>query len=294
MILACPRCRRHVQIPDSLGGRQVACPHCGQVFGLPNDLIPIPPSAVVLLSPPPAAQARVTPATGPEIVRVSARILHWPRGCACCLGAATTSRPAVAGRDSGVRVVRTDERSWAVPYCHACTDHAERASTLYGEIHRWRSESDRRHSEASRVSGLSGGAKSLRGWAIGIAVLLILAGTGAALKTVPKGSDEASAVGAAGAVLATLAGLGIYAVFALCAGAAERLRTARERRAAAAAESRVAALTQESERLAGAGCACARDAVEYAGWRGSVHTFVFHNPRYAEAFRAANSGKCLS
>jgi hypothetical protein len=40
-------------------------------------------------------------------------------------------------------------------------------------------------------------------------------------------------------------------------------------------------------------CSAMEAACRYSGWYGSVHTFYFHNSRFAEAFRDANPGKCL-
>ena len=53
-------------------------------------------------------------------VKVSARLLHWPRQCVCCFGTPDTS-----GKISHVRwkSSKAEKRSWEVPYCHRCTEH---------------------------------------------------------------------------------------------------------------------------------------------------------------------------
>jgi hypothetical protein len=60
-------------------------------------------------------------------VRVSARLLSWPQCCVCCGGLADTSYQAAFTRTTGKRVIKTDTRSWAVPYCSRCRGHVEKA-----------------------------------------------------------------------------------------------------------------------------------------------------------------------
>jgi hypothetical protein len=57
--------------------------------------------------------------------QVSAKILHWPRACACCFGTADTERRAAASRTTGKRVQRTTTMWWDIPYCSPCIRHAK-------------------------------------------------------------------------------------------------------------------------------------------------------------------------
>jgi hypothetical protein len=59
----------------------------------------------------------------PISIKVSARILHWPEVCACCLGPADSTLDASHTRVTGVRVVRENTRVWPIPYCQRCRDH---------------------------------------------------------------------------------------------------------------------------------------------------------------------------
>jgi hypothetical protein len=57
-------------------------------------------------------------------VYVSARGLTIPQHCVCCGGAPQVEYAAAHTRTSGSRVVRTDTRGWAFPYCTRCVGHA--------------------------------------------------------------------------------------------------------------------------------------------------------------------------
>ena len=56
-------------------------------------------------------------------VKISAKIIRWPECCACCCGRADTREDATAVRTEGKRVIRTQAKSWPVPYCRGCQDH---------------------------------------------------------------------------------------------------------------------------------------------------------------------------
>ena len=55
--------------------------------------------------------------------QISARILSWPRKCACCGDAPDSHFRAAASRTTGKRVQRTTTSSWEIPYCSACLAH---------------------------------------------------------------------------------------------------------------------------------------------------------------------------
>lgn len=57
-------------------------------------------------------------------VCISARIISFPRRCACCMGASEIERPARMSKSRGKRVVRTETRTWNIPYCLSCSGHA--------------------------------------------------------------------------------------------------------------------------------------------------------------------------
>src|SRR5262249_36844694 len=58
-------------------------------------------------------------------VYISARKLAFPTLCACCLQAADSQWIATATRTSGKRVVRTQSRRYAFPYCTRCVSHLQ-------------------------------------------------------------------------------------------------------------------------------------------------------------------------
>lgn len=55
--------------------------------------------------------------------QISARLLHWPRSCACCGDAADSHMRAAASKTTGKRVQHTKTSWWEVPYCNACLAH---------------------------------------------------------------------------------------------------------------------------------------------------------------------------
>src|SRR5262245_57785136 len=57
-------------------------------------------------------------------LRISAASrIDWPQCCPCCLGPAAASMELVSTRVEGVRVIRTNSKSWVVPYCNRCLAH---------------------------------------------------------------------------------------------------------------------------------------------------------------------------
>jgi hypothetical protein len=55
--------------------------------------------------------------------QISARILSWPRNCACCGDTANVHIRAAASKTTGKRVQHTKTSWWEVPYCSACLAH---------------------------------------------------------------------------------------------------------------------------------------------------------------------------
>jgi hypothetical protein len=60
-------------------------------------------------------------------VDVSGAILRFPEECACCGACPDTDLAISASRSWGKRVIRTEEREWAVPYCARCLEHVRRS-----------------------------------------------------------------------------------------------------------------------------------------------------------------------
>lgn len=55
-------------------------------------------------------------------IEISARLITWPRMCACCLGDAEDCYTAEARR---AKSYGADVRTWDVPCCDACLDHVD-------------------------------------------------------------------------------------------------------------------------------------------------------------------------
>jgi LSD1 subclass zinc finger protein len=74
--LACPHCKRPLQLPDGMAGRQVRCPHCQGAFAVPASA-PVP----ILAAPTPAA----APAKAPAARTCPACQAPLRRGALSCL-----------------------------------------------------------------------------------------------------------------------------------------------------------------------------------------------------------------
>lgn len=80
-----------------------------------------------------------TPTPRPQAgrwIEVSARLLSWPRLCACCSRPATMDITASYTRVSGKRVIRTNTRSWPIPVCMTCAEHGRIYSQTKGATER--------------------------------------------------------------------------------------------------------------------------------------------------------------
>jgi hypothetical protein len=55
--------------------------------------------------------------------QISAKLLHWPRKCACCSEPSNALIRASASKTKGKRVRHTTTSSWEVPYCTVCLSH---------------------------------------------------------------------------------------------------------------------------------------------------------------------------
>jgi hypothetical protein len=57
-------------------------------------------------------------------MQVSARLLEWPRFCACCMEPTGDRSGFSATRTTGKRVIRTQTHTWEIPVCRACISHS--------------------------------------------------------------------------------------------------------------------------------------------------------------------------
>jgi hypothetical protein len=55
--------------------------------------------------------------------QISAKLLSWPKYCACCSAVSDTKIKASASRTTGKRVKNTTTSWWEVPYCTTCINH---------------------------------------------------------------------------------------------------------------------------------------------------------------------------
>lgn len=169
-------------------------------------------------------------------VSVSARLIKWPERCACCMRPADTVVEVQASREKGPRV---EFRTWEVPYCEECVQHAE----MHAEM-------KRREDEV---------------WAIAMA---------------PVAGGLAFAVG-------YLAEIGLMMIAGFAVALFTLLGLLLKGQSASAAK-------RKHNRLYTDRCACPAVAVVYEGWSGSVHTFIFHSGKYADAFEDANAKKLVT
>lgn len=215
-------------------------------------------------------------------VQISARLIHWPQQCACCFGPFNDYYRATYTRVTGKKVIRTDSRWWDVPYCSECLDHLDA------------------HARAKSISSAS--AYSVLVFGILIGLVVALCGTccvGPAAFAPTKAVDDRRERGKRaepdpGKREASKTVLVVFMLGSVVAGAGlavgsyfwyQRLEAdtkRRRRRAMSHADS----LSTET-------CCTLGPAVVYEGWYGSVHTFWFANPDYADAFVQANPGKVL-
>ena len=192
-------------------------------------------------------------------VRVSARILYWPRCCACCCGVATGTRAATATRTTGKRVIKTQGKYWPIPYCDQCLEH----HVVYDEF-------------LQKAKGDSWGCLSI--------LLFLLFGVAFFVSAM--------------AFLLYINGLGRASLPVFLLASAFVVVLFLSFYFARQAESNYAkAVLQEQEDEVRdhmtPTCTSACEAVCYDGWDGSIHTFRFANQAYAAMFESANRKKII-
>ena len=104
----CPACDKAHEAPDNLAGTKGPCPSCGQRLQFP---FPVP--VAIVENPKPTAN-------DPVMVQVSAKLLCWPRSCACCMGTPDVEYLVTCTRTSKKK---QEQQCWRVPYCSACLAH---------------------------------------------------------------------------------------------------------------------------------------------------------------------------
>lgn len=201
-------------------------------------------------------------------VQVSARILRWPRMCACCLN------PVDGTGTATLHQVRWKKRhpefstsSWQIPYCERCLVHIQALDDVDS------------HGVARGYGIMAIGA---------VCGMIVSCGSccciPAAIGPI-HGKMTQAQVGLFVAGLFVSGGLGAI-IFSLAFMRGQR-SVEEAKRMKAHGLLQVAA-------LAGPSCSSARPAVRYeAQEHGHIHTFWFENAAYAEAFKRANREKLL-
>lgn len=216
----------------------------------------------------PAAQPPPGPDHGiPCSVNVSARVLRWPPCCACCLRPADAYLEASHTRVTGVRVIRTDARSWRVPYCKNCLRHVDADENA-------RSITDT--GATVWILGIFLAIVILTGGGI-LAVGLILAA-----RAMPGAGNVTLTAGVIAIVISIACSVTmIVGEFRWSRSFADDTRRRRRR------------AEQKAESLVFPCCCILGPAVAYTNRYGSVHTFRFANGQYALRFAQENAGKVV-
>lgn len=238
-------------------------------------------------------------------VKISARIIQWPRLCVCCGREPDTSISVTSTRNRG------EQKSWQVPYCSGCLEHVSLQSTLSG----LQSAAEFAESEAeiARVEAEEMTLDTTGDYFLAVASTALVWFVSLILSSVTIGSIVGVRSGSFGAAFATCflgflsslvtAGAFGWGAWVWYSGAGPRRKSWKQ-----LAESEAASANDEARR-ARQSCAeaarryqaiicpvCCQDggyAASYEGWYGTVHTFRFHGSAFAAAFRQTNDGKCL-
>jgi hypothetical protein len=192
-------------------------------------------------------------------VEISARIIRWPPVCACCCRPADSSIEISSTRVTGKRIIRSQTKSWEIPYCRRCLAHIKASRTLHGfsmfVMH------------MSVVIGLIG---AFATFLVFLPLLLVSKGLAIGLGLVV-------AAGSVALIAATYKG---------CREKYQRQKNEKRRKR-----------RELVDRLESLMCDhCAEEvkiAARYGGWYGTIHTFYFSSDEFAARVEEANRGKCL-
>lgn len=261
-------------------------------------------------------------------VQISARVIDWPTQCACCCGPANATVAVSHVRTKGVEVIRSEEKSWQVPYCKLCLQHMETERAIDA------AKTQQEHSEVNAPvmyrplvptppSPVQAGADAIVMGAFGCTVgLFLFVGLPAAFMSTrihPLGALALSII--IGMPIVGAIGFGAYywhgfnkrraaektqealkahetdlLAYEKHKREAERqfaVEQARHQAAIDQQENNIHALEKRYRSLLRPGCCRAGLAASYEGWHGTIHTFAFTNPQFANAFIQANSGKIV-
>jgi hypothetical protein len=212
-------------------------------------------------------------------VRISANLIHWPPACACCCANADHSVEVTSTRVTGTRVIRSQTKGWRVPYCRACLRHVDAAPRI---------NDLERQIDHSRPPG-NYYVLTVLTWVLAALLCLVFLCCGGLNVDRPE-------VTAGVVLLALLLVGGAVALSLLVTVKQDR---ANHRENVRRYEQRLLDMKDElrdRKRQAPLFRACAaagKLAVQYEGWHGTIHTFHFDSPQYADWFRQANSGKIV-
>lgn len=194
-------------------------------------------------------------------VDISARIIRWPKQCACCFRSADTFVSIAFSRIRGTEVIRTTTKSWNVPYCKRCLEHIRLSNEL---------------SDFSQSNSIVHGSLVIGG--VGIITSLVLFFHGTLI------SDELGIRRGLLSLTTTIVTIAITHGFF-------KIRYERKTKERHGIE-----VELESRRDSFTCTSCAEKdslAVSYGGWHGTVHRFYFANTRFAAQFMSLNEGKCF-
>ncbi len=216
----------------------------------------------------------------PIHIRVSARILDWPFQCPCCGDLPDTSQTVTHTHKSGQRFVRITNENWSVPYCLQCAKHLE----IFNAAHRLYVEANDLTSTAKNPPVSSavplGGCAIFSMWYM--ACLFAGAVTGHFIASIFNGLLAAGV-------------LTIGTHFFMSTQRAAQLTEAQAKAQLQANEliAQCNAVEDEAREIMKIYCCWPGISVHYCGAHGTVHTFEFFNPEYAEAFIRLNASKIV-
>jgi hypothetical protein len=215
----------------------------------------------------------------PFTIRVSARILDWPFQCPCCGDLPDTTQVVTHIHRTGQRFVRITNENWSVPYCLKCTEHLQ----IYNAAHKIYTEANTlvqtaKKSPSSAAS--TGGCTLFARWYM--ACILMGAFTGHFLASLSNGLIAA-------AILTV--GTRLLTSNQHSAQIAQAQANAQLQSEQLIAQCNV--MEDEAREIMKDYCCWPGISVHYSGSVGTVHTFEFFNPVYAEAFVQLNASKIV-
>ena len=186
-------------------------------------------------------------------------MFEFPQVCACCGARPSTTLPVSSSKSKGKKIVHTQSRSWAFPYCALCAEHVHLAA--------------RKRAQAIGTL-IVGVAAAIAGW---FAVLLGCGGTFYAIAAAVGLRDD-SIISTKPIILVICHVAAIAAAVCVYSGFSRK----------------AARLRATIESLRGADCVSADIAVAYSGWHGTLNLFDIESAAYAKLFIIANGSKLVN